>query len=101
MGSPKAYRFQPEARLDLAAIWSFSFERWGEETADGYVNRLRQRVVFLAGNPRAGRMWRGVEPPVRVLTAGSHVIVYRERDDWIEVVRIMHQRQNWQAILGE
>ncbi|PVA08536.1 hypothetical protein DC366_18760 [Pelagivirga sediminicola] len=42
-----------------------------------------------------------IRPPVRVLRSGSHLILYRIEVGWLEVLRIVHARQNWTAYINE
>jgi toxin ParE1/3/4 len=42
-----------------------------------------------------------IHPPVRLYRSGSHLIIYRIEAGWLDVLRIVHARQNWVAYLNE
>ena len=48
------YRLTPAAESDLEAIWSYSFEHWGEQQADRYVDVLTETFKALAQYPKNG-----------------------------------------------
>ena len=39
--------------------------------------------------------------PVRLYRSGSNLIIYRIEVEWLQVLRIVHARQNWVAYLNE
>jgi toxin ParE1/3/4 len=53
----KRYVLAPEAALDLVQIWRYLKEQSSVEIADRVESVIRDKIVFLAGNPGAGH-WR-------------------------------------------
>lgn len=56
-------------------------------------NRIVARVTQLAGFPLSGRP--GRVKGTRELVATPWVIVYRVRDEFVEILRVLHGRQKW------
>ncbi len=50
-----SYRLTHKAAEDLASIYTFSFERFGESKADAYLMALEERFILLAQNPALGQ----------------------------------------------
>jgi len=93
-------RFARRARADLIDIWIFDFERWGEEQADRYAAMLRHVAYGLVDFPDLGPVYAGRNRRFRSIKAGAHRIVYRRRNDIIEVVRVLHARTDPKRHLG-
>jgi toxin ParE1/3/4 len=56
---------------------------------------------LLVQHPGIARERTEIRPPVRLYRSGSHLIVYRVEAGWLDVLRIVHARQNWAAYLNE
>ncbi len=84
----------------MEAIWLFTAERWSLKQAEVYVEGLNGTFGLIAQNPKLGVLRREVEPPVRVHSHKSHMIIYRETDQGFRIERILHARQNWRALIG-
>ncbi len=85
--------FSPAAAADLDHIWTYTAEVWGLDQADRYTDEIRDACLDLAPGIRLGR-------PVDVRAgyfrqaAGSHVIFFRIHAQRIDVIRILHKRQD-------
>jgi len=94
-----SYRLSPAALADLDDIWRFTAETWSLDQADTYIDELV--VVFgVIGNlPSIAREHTEFTPPVRIHVHGSHLIVYLQRGDHVEIVRVLGGRQDWIRVL--
>lgn len=54
---------------------------------------------LLVQNPKLARESHLIRPPVRLYRSGSPLILYRIAAGWLEVLRIVHVRQNWADLL--
>jgi len=59
-----------------------------------FVRRLRDRCHALTLHPYSGRARPELRPELRSVPTGSYVIFYRPLADGIEVVRVLHGRQD-------
>lgn len=92
--------FTPAARGDLRGIWRYSAERWGPDQADAYTDAIEDACRFVAGSVSIGKpivSRRGY----RKWIVRSHVLYLREFSDRIEVIRILHVRQDPDIHLAE
>ncbi len=84
----------PAARADLEGIWRHRSENWGQMQADRYLGSLRQVIEGLADGRSASRPADDVRPGYRTVTAGRHLIVFRQTGATVEVIRVLNQRED-------
>lgn len=89
----KVLAFSPAAKADIEEIWEYSAENWGLDQADHYIDDIRDACHALAADRRRAR-------PVDVrsgylkLSVGSHMIYFRDGGDRLEIIRVLHNRQD-------
>ncbi len=88
------------ARKDLEAIWQYTFEQWGIEQAERYLEAMFTCFEDLAANPRLGRERDDVKPGYRSFPQGRHVIFYTIGEFGIEIIGIVHQSADVEGLLG-
>jgi toxin ParE1/3/4 len=86
----------PQAEIDVTSIWQFIAED-NVRAADAIVDRIDQAFDMLAHNPLAGRARSDLAAKLRSFPVGSYVIFDVPASDGIEVVRVMHGRQDTDA----
>ena len=103
MPEPKIveYRLSPAALSDLDAIWDYSARIWSVSLAETYIRGLASDMDLLVQHPGVARERTEIRPPVRLYRSGLHLIIYRIEAEWLDVLRIVHARQNWAAYLNE
>lgn len=89
----KSYALSPLAEIDLEEIWFYSFQTWSLDQADSYLRDLVATFEGLASGTKRGRDV-DVRPDYLKCPAGSHMIYFRDSGDQIEVMRVLHQRQD-------
>ncbi|QNI30684.1 type II toxin-antitoxin system RelE/ParE family toxin [Alloacidobacterium dinghuense] len=94
------YLLSPEAVEDLQSIKNFLEEDAGVRVARYVLKELREGMRFLAERPGAGHTREDLtDHPVRFLPVFSYLIVYREQNQLLEVVRVLHGNRNLRALL--
>jgi len=93
------YRLTNAAAEDVAAIFVRGAAEYGLAQAEKYHAGLERIFEFLAANPRAARERDEFSPPVRLHPFGVHIVVYRIVGEDIIVVRVLHERQDWEIWL--
>lgn len=86
--------FTPRAKSDIAEIWLYSVEKWGEGQAEAYLRQIEKIAVAVAEDPKLGRACDDVRAGYRKFRVGSHILFYRWDDTRTEIVRILHQRMD-------
>lgn len=94
-------RFRPKAEADLEEIWEYTVSTWSEDQAVLYLENLKAAVDLLAEFPEMARLRKEFRPAVRLHPVREHLIVYLEHHDSLDVVRVLHNRSNWTALLAE
>lgn len=97
----KPLRIADAAQADLRDIKRYTEQTWGAAQARRYLDELRARFDLLSKRSRLGRSREDLGTGLRSLPSGGHVIFYKDTDDWIEIVRILHAsmdaRQHFKA----
>jgi len=84
-------RLSESARPDLIDIWTTTFETWGLDQADTYLDDIDHSLNGLTENPFVGAECSDIIQGVRRLITGRHVAFYKISDDVIFVIRVLHQ----------
>lgn len=88
------YRLTPSAQRDLSSIWDYTEDRWDAEQAAKYIREIWAALELVADRPELGRSREELREGYRSYVAGSHIIFFRSRSSYIEVVRIFHGRMD-------
>ncbi|SRR5439155_11495524 len=96
------YVLAPEAARDLAEIWRYIKKKSSIEMAERVESVIRDKILFLAENPGAGRSRKDLtDEPVKFLPVYSYLIVYRPDKKPVEVVAILHGSRNLEPLLKD
>ena len=88
----KPYRLAPLAEADLEEIWLYTLKNWSMEQADSYHHSLVAAVEGLAAGTKQGNPT--VLPGLQKYLCGSHVVYFIDYADHLDVIRVLHQRQD-------
>ena len=94
MPSNLRLRIGARADEDLADIASFTEERWGSIQTESYISILQRAYEELCLFPAAGHRHIDLPPEMRVWPVERHLIIYLPTDDELQIVRIVHRRQD-------
>lgn len=86
-------RKSPRAEIDLTSIWDFIAED-NVKAADALLVRIEAAFDMLVENPLAGRAREDLALTLRSFPMGSYIIFYIPVSNGIEVVRVLHGRQD-------
>ncbi|MBV1914699.1 MAG: type II toxin-antitoxin system RelE/ParE family toxin [Pseudomonadales bacterium] len=89
----------PAAKLDLSDIYQYGLRRWGKARSEMYLTIIKDQFWALIDQPLIG-----VERPellagIRSLPIQSHTLFYRVASNRIDIIRILHGRQDPQRHL--
>lgn len=91
--------FTPKARRDLEDIWDYSHDRFGFEKAEAYMRDIQRAAETVADDPRRAQACDDIRTGYRKLSVGAHVLFLREFESGIVIVRILHQRMDFERRL--
>lgn len=98
-----SYRISVGASKDIENIWLYTFENWSQEQADRYINLIFDEIEYLFQNANSGKDFSYVRKDYRCSKVKSHLIFYKktEKQNEIEIIRILHQRMDVENKLSE
>jgi len=84
----------PLAKHDLKHIYDYGISNWGARQASDYLDKLKEHFWGLTEQPKMGIEREELLPGMRSFPVDSHVVFYRLQQSQVEVVRILHGRQD-------
>ena len=93
----KEISFRPEAEADIDAIWDYTFQTWGRSQANRYAEDIRAAINAVADQTRPSRPADGVRQGYRRTLIGTHVVFFRDGDGTVDIVRVLHQRMDFEG----
>jgi toxin ParE1/3/4 len=88
------YRISELAKLDLEGVWEYTSRKSSEGQADKYFELLIEGIETICFHPEIGRSIAEVKDAYRIHKTGSHLIIYKQKNDEIFIDRILHERMN-------
>lgn len=88
------YKLSPRARRDLETIWRYSFEQWGVEQADHYIDKIVAKFDAIATNPMRLPACDHIRSGYRRGLAERHMIYFRVNAQAIVIMRILHNQMD-------
>ena len=89
------------AKADLRAIWDYTAAQWSAAKAEDYLTGMGRLFDLLAQNPEIAREHKEFRPPMRLYPYQSHLLIFTNTEDTLEVVRVVHSRANWIGLLAD
>ena len=89
----------PAAKADLKDIYQYGLRQWGQAQSDIYLENLKDHFWSLTKQPLMGVERPELLPGTRSLSIESHTLFYRVNSDRVEIIRVLHGRQDPQRHL--
>jgi len=90
----------PAAKDDLTDIYQFGLSHWGKTQSDNYLAAIKDQFWMLIDQPLMGVERSELLLNTRSLTIQSHIVFYRVIPGLIEIIRVLHGRQDPQRHLS-
>lgn len=65
-----------------------------------FLDEVSETIELIRQFPRMGRMRDELLPGLRSLPVGNYIIFYRERNDTVEIVRVIHGARDIDDLFG-
>ena len=88
------FRLRDAAKVDLAAIWLNTADRWGVDQAEAYVRAIETRIGRICDYPESYPEYEGPADTFRKAPSGEHLIFYVVEGLMVDIVRILHNRMD-------
>jgi len=85
------YSIRALAQIDLEEIWLYSYQQWGQDQADNYLNLLFSRFDWLSLNPLIGKKRNDIKDGYYCFPEGMHLVFYTITENNIDIISIPHK----------
>ena len=94
--SSRSYSLElsPQSKQDIVGILRYTGETWGKQQLLVYRDKLNEALNAIGQYPNLGQHCTELPETHRLHFVGSHVVVYRTRDNMVSIVRVLHQRMS-------
>lgn len=84
----------PAAKSDLTNIYRYGLTAWGAAQSFSYLSKLKSEIWRLVDYPMMGVDRSRLLPNLRSLPVGSHILFHRFERHSVQLVRVLHGRQD-------
>ena len=96
------YIINEKALEDINNIWIYTAENWSVEQANRYYNLIYDEIEYIIGNFEMARDFGKIRESYRYSKVKSHLIFFKkDKNNEIEVVRVLHERMDIENRLAE
>ncbi|MCG7874617.1 MAG: type II toxin-antitoxin system RelE/ParE family toxin [Candidatus Thiodiazotropha lotti] len=89
----------PAAKNDLKDIYQYGLRQWKPAQSESYLSTIKNQFWLLTQQPLIGTERPELLPDVRSLPINSHTLFYRVNASRVEIIRVLHGRQDPQRHL--
>lgn len=89
----------PAAKNDLKDIYQYGLRKWGQTQSESYLATIKNQFWLLTQQPLMGTERPELLPNSRSLPIESHILFYRVAANRVEIIRVLHGRQDPQRHL--
>ena len=89
----------PAAKNDLKEIYQYGLRQWGQAQSESYLSTLKKQFWLLTQQPLIGTERPELLQDTRSLPLESHTLFYRVTANRVEIIRVLHGRQDPQRHL--
>lgn len=87
----------PAAKNDLKDIYQYGLRQWGQSQSESYLSTIKKQL--LTQQPLMGTERPELLPDTRSLPVEGHTLFYRVTANRVEIIRVLHGRQDPQRHL--
>jgi len=95
------YIISKKAIADLDGIWSHTVKNWSVDQANRYYDLIFEEINYICTQPLSGKSIDDVRKGYRVSKVKSHLIFYKVVNEVVQVIRILHQRMDFENRLSD
>jgi toxin ParE1/3/4 len=100
MAATKRIAWAPAAKQDLLKLWRYYSNVASSEIADKLAGEIEVASNRLRRQPLLGRARDEVAPGLRSLLVHPYAIFYRTKDDFVEIVRVLHEHRDFAVVFS-
>ena len=89
----------PAAKTDLKDIYQYGLRQWGQTQSESYLESIKEQFWALTEQALIGVDRSELLLGARSLPIESHTLFYRVTPETVEIIRVLHGRQDPQRHL--
>ncbi|MFL0798204.1 MAG: type II toxin-antitoxin system RelE/ParE family toxin [Cellvibrionaceae bacterium] len=89
----------PAAKADLKDIYQYGLRQWGQAQSESYLENIKEQFWTLTEQPLISIDRSELLAGARSLPIESHTLFYRVTSNTVEIIRVLHGRQDPQRHL--
>jgi len=89
----------PAAKNDLKETYQYGLRQWGQSQSESYLTTIKKQFWLLTQQPLMGTERSELLPDTKSLPIESHTLFYRVTANRVEIIRVLHGRQDPQRHL--
>ena len=98
----RRYVLSPSAADDLRAIGDYIRQAAGDDLAARMIRQIQDKCRLIAKNPgEIGTIRDEIREGLRSFVVSPYVLFYRYTDSTVEIIRVLHERQDVRDALDE
>lgn len=97
----KRLRLSRLAESDLEEAWLFVAAESGATRAESLLSQIEDGFRLLLQFPEAGRRRGDLGEDLRSLPLAGFIVVYRQAEGVLEIVRVVHGARDIESLFGE
>ena len=86
---------------DLRSFSAYTLNTWGEEQEVRYRDRIWARFESIRLDPTRSRLRPDLFPDCRSAAEGKHVILFKTRENVLEIIRVLHSAMDFKRRFQE
>lgn len=87
------------AKTDLKDTYQYGLRQWGQTQSESHLKSIKEQFWALTEQPLIGVDRSKLLSGARSLPIESHTLFYRVTTDTVEIIRVLHGRQDPQRHL--
>lgn len=89
----RGYHLTQDAESDLVEIWLYTYEQWGREQADRYLDSLEQGCEKIVGSLVTEKSFQEIHPRLRAVLCQHHYIFFLTNGK-PTIIGFLHERMD-------
>ena len=94
-----AYKLSLYAEKDIEKILTYTIDNWGINQFHKYRKLIMDSLDIIGNDPEVSTSRKREElfSGCRAYSFGKHIIFYRVKNNLVEIVRILHQKMDFES----
>jgi toxin ParE1/3/4 len=88
------YRIKAKAQKDLDEIFLYTRKNYGLDKAEIYVQNILNTFKILGDEPAMAPLDDELSKDLRKFPIQKHIVFYRIRKNYIDIIRVLHQKMD-------